>query len=60
VTRQGRPLAGARVTFAGASATTTGRGRATLWPPLSVPGRFKALARDRRSYGVSALVDVGL
>jgi hypothetical protein len=60
VTRHGRPLAGARVSFVGASATTTGRGRATLWPPLSVPGRFKALARDRTSYGVSALVDVGL
>ena len=56
VTRHGSPVRGARVSFAGARARTGGRGLATVWPPLSLPGRYSALARSGRSYGLSALV----
>ena len=59
VTRHGSPVRGARVSFAGARARTGGRGLATVWPPLSLPGRYSALARGGRSYGLSALVPLG-
>ena len=59
VTRHGRPVRGARVSFAGARARTGRRGLTTLWPPLSLPGRYSALARSGRSYGLSALVPLG-
>jgi len=59
VTRHGRAVRGARVSFAGASIRTNRRGFAVVWPPLSLPGRYKALARDGRSYGLSALVPLG-
>ena len=58
VTRRGAAVRNARVTFANASARTDRRGRATLNPNLSLPGRFKALARAGRRYGVSELVAV--
>ena len=56
VTRHGRAVRGARVSFAGARSRANRRGFATLWPPLALPGRYKALARRGRSYGLSALV----
>jgi hypothetical protein len=59
VTRHGRPVRGASVSFAGARTRTTRRGFAVVWPPLSLPGRYKALARDGRSYGLSPLVPLG-
>jgi hypothetical protein len=60
VTRGGAPLADARVSFVAASGRTNGRGTATVWPPLELPGRFKALARKGGSYGLSRLVEVGI
>jgi hypothetical protein len=60
VSRQGAPVAGARVSFAGASARTNAHGRATLRPKLVLPGRFKALARAGGRYGVSRLTEIGL
>jgi hypothetical protein len=59
VTRHGAPVAGARVSFAGASARTDAHGRATLRPKLVLPGRFKALARADGRYGLSKLVAAG-
>ena len=59
VTRHGRPVRGARVSFAGASARTGRRGLTTLWPPLELAGRYSALARSGRSYGLSPLVPLG-
>jgi hypothetical protein len=56
VTRHGSPVRSARVSFAGASTRTNRRGFAVVWPPLSLPGRYKALARSGRAYGLSALV----
>jgi hypothetical protein len=59
VTRHGRAVRGARVSFAGARTRTNRRGFATVWPPLALPGRYKALARHDRSYGLSALLPLG-
>jgi hypothetical protein len=56
----GRPLRAARVSFAGAADRTDKRGIASISTRLEVPGRFKALARTRRHYGLSRLVPVGL
>jgi hypothetical protein len=58
VTRRGHGLPGARVSFAGASATTGKRGTAVVSTHLDLPGRFKALARQGGRYGLSGLVDV--
>jgi hypothetical protein len=60
VRRRGRPVAGARVSLAGASGVTNRRGTVVLWPPLELPGRYAALARQRGRYGLSGLVKVGL
>jgi hypothetical protein len=60
VSRHGRALAGALVTFAGAGGRTNARGATTLEPKLALPGRFKALARAGGRYGVSELVEIGL
>lgn len=60
VSRHGRPVAGARVSFASAAGRTNARGAATLKPKLVLPGRFKALARAGDRYGVSKLVELGL
>jgi hypothetical protein len=49
VTRRGNPVEGARVAIAGARMRTNSRGVATLWPALSVPGHFAAVARKSRS-----------
>ena len=51
--RSGQPVRGARVTFAGAAGTTGARGIVRLSAPLELPGRFRALARKGRAYGVS-------
>jgi hypothetical protein len=59
VRRHGKPVAHARVSFAGFTARTDKRGRATLKPKLVLPGRFKALAVGQGRYGVSELVAVG-
>ncbi|HEU0024234.1 MAG TPA: hypothetical protein VFQ12_06365 [Thermoleophilaceae bacterium] len=59
VTRHGKPVRRARVGFAGANGRTSRRGLVTVWPPLSLPGRYKALARAGRSYGLSPLVPLG-
>jgi hypothetical protein len=58
VVRRGQPLASARVSFAGAAARTNRRGIAVIWPPLEVPGRFKALATKGGRYGLSGFVNV--
>jgi hypothetical protein len=60
VTRGGAPLAGARVSFAGGTARTGKRGTAQVSTRLALPGRFKALARQGRRYGLSDLVPVGI
>jgi hypothetical protein len=60
VTRRGRPLRSARVSFAGGKMRTNGRGRASVAATLDRPGRFKALARRGRRYGLSDLVPVGV
>jgi hypothetical protein len=59
VTRRGRPVRHARVSFAGGKARTGKGGLATVSAALEVPGRFKALARAGGGYGVSELVGVG-
>ena len=58
VTRRGRPVAGARVSFAGASARTNLRGTANVSARVELPGRFKALARKGGSYGLSKFVEI--
>jgi len=58
VTRRGQPVAGARVSFAGAGGRTDKRGRVTLTAHLALPGRFKALARQGGGYGLSKLISV--
>jgi len=58
VTRRGAAVARAQVSFAGTTARTDKRGRATLQPKLVLPGRFKALAVARGRYGVSGLTAV--
>lgn len=60
VTRHGRPLRRARVSFAGGKARTDKQGLSSVSAMLERPGRFKALAQKGRSYGVSVLVSVGL
>jgi hypothetical protein len=60
VRRRGQPVAGARVSFAGASGVTNRRGTVVVWPPLELPGRYAALARQGGRYGLSNLVEVGL
>jgi hypothetical protein len=60
VRRQGRPVRGARVSFAGGRARTNGQGLAIVSTTLELPGRFKALARKGGSYGLSDLVPVGV
>jgi hypothetical protein len=56
VTRRGAAVAGARVSFAGFGAHTDRRGRATIRLKAPVTGRFKALARAGKRYGLSKLV----
>ena len=60
VKRRGRPLAGARVSFAGAGGMTSKRGIAVVSTRLDLPGRYKALARQGGRYGLSDLVEVGI
>jgi hypothetical protein len=60
VTRQGRPVARAKVRLAGLGRRTDRRGVAILDPKLVLPGRFKALALAGGRYGVSKLVEIGL
>jgi hypothetical protein len=60
VTRHGTAVRGGRVSFAGASSRTNRRGFAVVWPPLSLPGRYKALARKGRGYGLSPLLPLGV
>jgi hypothetical protein len=60
ITSRGQPVRRARVSFAGASDRTNRRGLASISRRLELPGRFRALARKGRSYGVSRLVPVGL
>ncbi len=59
VTRRGRPVEGAKVTIAGARAPTNARGAATIWPPLSNPGSFAAVARKGRLEGRSRYLALG-
>jgi hypothetical protein len=59
VTRRGRPVRGARVRFAGNASRTAKNGLATIAVTLELPGRFAALARKGRRYGLSALAEVG-
>jgi hypothetical protein len=60
VRRHGQPVAGARVSFAGASGVTNRRGTVAIWPPLYLPGRYAALARRDGRYGLSDLAEVGI
>ena len=59
VTRGGRPVRGARVSFAGYRGRTSRNGLATISGRLELPGRFAALARKGRRYGLSPLAEVG-
>jgi hypothetical protein len=59
VTRRGHPIKGARVSFAGYRGHTRRDGVATVTAALELPGRYAALGRKGRRYGISALVDVG-
>jgi hypothetical protein len=59
VTSHGRPVKGARVSFAGSrSEHTNVHGYAVAAAPLVRPGRFKVLARTKQSYGLSRFVVV--
>jgi hypothetical protein len=59
VTRHGKPVKDARVTFAGSRTRRTNRrGYAVAAAPLVRPGRFKVLARAGKSYGLSRFVEV--
>jgi hypothetical protein len=60
VTVQGQPLRNTRVTFAGGVARTDNHGIATVTTTLDQPGRFSALARSGKRYGLSGRVAVGL
>jgi hypothetical protein len=60
VRRHGQPVAGARVSIAGASGLTNRRGAVVIWPPFELPGRYAALARQGGRYGLSDLVEVGI
>jgi hypothetical protein len=59
VTRRGRAVRGARVSFAGARGLTGPRGVARVRARIELPGRFAALARKGRSYGLSRRVEAG-
>jgi len=59
-TRAGAGVPGARVSFAGARARTNGRGVATVFTRLELPGRFRAVVRRGERYGASPLVPVGI
>jgi hypothetical protein len=59
VTRHGRPVVGARVSFAGGPARTARDGKAKLIASLGVPGTFRALARKGDLRGRSRAVRVG-
>jgi hypothetical protein len=59
VTRLGRPVPGARVRFGGGRGRTGENGVARVSARLVLPGRFAALARRGRRYGLSPLVAVG-
>jgi hypothetical protein len=59
VTRRGRAIRRARVSFAGARGLTGPRGMARIRARIELPGRFAALARKGRSYGLSRRVEVG-
>jgi hypothetical protein len=59
VTRRGSPVEGAKVAIAGARTRTNSKGRATLWPPLSTPGSFAAVARMGRLEGHSRFLALG-
>jgi hypothetical protein len=58
VTRRGRPVARARVRFAGRRGRTGRRGRALLRLNPLVGGRFRVVARSRGRRGLSRLVTV--
>jgi hypothetical protein len=59
VTRRGRAVRGARVSFAGARGLTGARGLARIRTRIELPGRFAALARKGQSYGLSRRVELG-
>lgn len=59
VTRRGRAVAGAAVTFAGARARSDRRGRAQLVVRTAVPGRYAALARHGALRGLSRRIAIG-
>jgi hypothetical protein len=56
---RGRAVRGARVSFAGARGLTGPRGVARVRARIELPGRFAALARRGRRYGLSRRVEVG-
>jgi hypothetical protein len=60
VKRDGYPLPGARVAFAGGHAQTGKLGLATVSTTLERPGRFRALARKDHDYGISGFKPVGI
>lgn len=59
-TFNGNPVKDLLVRFAGGSAYTNQNGIATVATRLERPGRFKAFARRNDTYGLSALVPVGM
>jgi hypothetical protein len=59
VSRRGAPVEGAKVSIAGARARTNANGAVTLWPPLSAPGKFAAVARMGRLQGRSRYLALG-
>ena len=59
-TRDGKPLRRAPVAFAGAQDRTDKAGLAVVVAPLTLPGRYKAVALRGQSFGASELVRVGL
>jgi hypothetical protein len=59
VTRRGRPVPGARVSFAGGTERAASDGKAKLIAALGAPGTFRALARKGGLRGRSRAVRVG-
>jgi hypothetical protein len=59
VTRRGSPVKGAKVSIAGARTRTNANGAAVIWPALSVPGHFAAVARSGRLEGRSRFMALG-
>jgi hypothetical protein len=59
VTRRGRAVRGARVSFAGYRGRTAKNGVARVAVRLELPGHFAALARKGHRYGLSGLTTVG-